>query len=221
MGRLAHNWFQLRSTLVQPVWTRIPIKPLLEPFSAKFGPILGPLAQNWAYPIFQKWFKYIGWDVPWLDPTANQPFWTARTRKHVKGPFPAKFGPFWVIFGPPNGPKLQKRRDVVETQLNRPRGIQNNHFWGQNPKSLMTPPYYTALGHCVMLRITTVMILSMLIITPLPAPLSLFLQDRLLPDFPPDHPPFHFPSLSTLSDWVGWIVSWHPGFFELSWSWFL
>ena len=36
-----------------------------------------------------------------------------------------------------------------------------------------------------------------------------------------DHPPFHFPSLSTLSDWVGLIASWHPGFFELSWSWFL
>ena len=46
----------------------------------------------------------------------------------------------------------KKRRDVVETQLNRPRGIQNNHFLGQNPKSLMTPPYYTALGHCALAR---------------------------------------------------------------------
>ena len=39
----------------------------------------------------------------------------------------------------------KKRRDVVETQLSRPRGIQNNHFLGQNPKSLMTPP----LLHCL------------------------------------------------------------------------
>ena len=36
--------------------------------------------------------------------------------------------------------KCKKRRDVVETQLNLPRGIQNNHFFGQIPKSLTTPP---------------------------------------------------------------------------------
>ena len=65
--------------------------------------------------------------------------------KAIFSQFSAKFGPF---LHPQMTRNFQKRRDVVETQLNQPRGTQNNHFLDQIPKSLTTPPPLPLLGHC-------------------------------------------------------------------------
>ena len=45
--------------------------------------------------------------------------------KAIFSQFSAKFGPF---LHPQMTRNFQKRRNVVETQLNQPRGTQNNHF---------------------------------------------------------------------------------------------
>ena len=85
-----------------------------------------------------------------LDPHWSSRFALPEPENTSRGHFQLNSGHFGSFLGPLMAQKCKKRRDVVETQLNLPRGIQNNHFFGQIPKSLTTPPPLPLLGHCAL-----------------------------------------------------------------------